>query len=80
VQLSIHGARGNEEKLRPLMPPAELYEGLPDLSYVRNVARMYERMARDIREGTRSAPSFRDAVALHEVIDRIQRSGGAMRT
>jgi len=40
--------------------------GLPDDAAARNVARIYALIARDIRQGTRSAPSFRDAVALHE--------------
>jgi predicted dehydrogenase len=39
-----------------------------------NVARLYARMARDLREGTRSAPSFQDAVAVHRVIAAIERA------
>lgn len=74
VQLSIRGARGNASKLGPLAPPASAYEGWPDNSVARNVARLYALVAKDIRSGTRSAPSFRDAVALHETIDAIERS------
>lgn len=58
----------------PIAPPASAYESWPDSSVARNVARLYALIARDIRSGTRSAPSFRDAVALHEVIDAIDRS------
>jgi hypothetical protein len=39
---------------------------------VGNVARTYARMAADLRQGTRTAPSFDDAVALHEVIAAIE--------
>ena len=74
VQLSIHGANGDMTELAPLTPPASAYEGWPDNSVARNVARLYALIARDIRSGTRSAPSFRDAVALHEVIDTIEQS------
>lgn len=72
VQLLVRGARGDERELRLLMPGPEVYAGLADTSVVRNVAGVYARLADDISTGSRSAPSFRDAVALHEVIDRIE--------
>ena len=74
VQLSIHGGNGDMSELEPLTPPASAYEGWPNNSVARNVARLYALIAQDIRSGTRSAPSFRDAVALHETIDAIERS------
>ena len=39
-----------------------------------NVARIYGRMAHYLREGTRTAPSFEDAVAVHRVIASIERA------
>jgi predicted dehydrogenase len=74
VQLSVRGAKGDASELRPLTPPASAYDGWPDNSVARNVARVYALIAQDIRSGTRSAPSFRDAVALHETVDAIERS------
>ena len=74
AQLSIHGANGDSSELAPLIPPASYYEGLPHNSVARNVAQIYSLLAQDIREGTHSAPNFRDAVALHETIDAIERS------
>lgn len=74
VQLSIRGGNGDTTELRPLTPPTSYYEGWPDTSVARNVARVYALVAQDIRTGTRTAPSFRDAVALHEMIDAIERS------
>ena len=74
VQLSIHGANGDASELTPLIPPASAYEGWPDNSVARNVARIYALIAQDIREGTRTTPSFRDAVALHELVDAIEKS------
>lgn len=74
VQLSIRGANGDTSELAPLTPPASAYDGWPDNSVARNVARVYALIAEDIRSGTRSAPRFRDAVALHETIDAIERS------
>jgi predicted dehydrogenase len=77
VQLSVQGGNGEAAGLRPLMPPAEAYAGWPESSVARNVARIYALVAKDIRQGTRSAPSFRDAVALHETLDAIERSAAA---
>ena len=74
VQLAIRGANGDTCELAPLTPPASVYSGWPDDAIARNVARVYALIAQDIRSGTRSAPSFSDAVALHETIDAIEHS------
>lgn len=74
VQLSIRGDNGDKGEVAQLTPPASAYDGWPDSSVARNVARLYALIAQDIRSGGRSAPSFRDAVALHETIDAIERS------
>jgi predicted dehydrogenase len=74
VQLSIRGANGDTSELAPLTPPALAYNGWPDNSVARNVACLNALVAQDIRSGTRSASSFRDAVALHETIEAIERS------
>ena len=39
-----------------------------------NVARIYARMGRDLRDGTHTARSFEDAVAVHRVIAAIERA------
>ena len=72
VQLSLKGARGEEKTLRPLKVPAPYRAGWPEDVEPGNVARLYARMARDLREGTRSAPSFEDAVAVHRIIAAIE--------
>ena len=74
VQLSIKGARGEEKKFRPLEVPASYRAGWPQDVEPGNVARVYARMALDLRDGTRTAPSFEDAVALHRVIAAIERA------
>ncbi|MDX6462044.1 MAG: hypothetical protein QOE55_5741, partial [Acidobacteriaceae bacterium] len=48
--------------------------GWPEDMAPGNVARIYGRMAHDLREGTRTAPSFEDAVAVHRVITSIERA------
>ena len=74
VQLSLKGARGDEKVFRPLEVPASYRSGWPEDVEPGNVARLYATMARDLREGTRTAPSFEDAVALHRVIMAIERA------
>jgi len=73
IQLSIRGAKG-DEAMHELTPPSSVYSGWPEAAASRNVARIYARLASDIRQGTRTAPSFDDAVCLHELVDAIERS------
>ena len=73
VQLSIKGAHGDDAELKPLTPPAEMYAGLPEDVIPRNVAGVYALVAKDIRANTRTAPSFDDAVELHELLDAIEK-------
>ncbi|OYC99546.1 hypothetical protein [Rhizobium sp. N324] len=74
VQLSLMGGRGEEKTFRPLEIPASYRVGWPQDVEPGNVARLYARMARDLRDGTRTAPSFEDAVAVHRVIAAIERA------
>lgn len=79
VQLTLAGARGGEKALQPIEVPASLYADLPDHVFARNVACVYARMAADIRDGTRTAPNFDNAVTLHRVIEAVERSSEAGR-
>jgi predicted dehydrogenase len=72
VQLSLKGARGEEQTFRSLEVPASYRAGWPEDAEPGNVARLYARMARDLREGTHTAPSFEDAVAVHRIIAAIE--------
>jgi len=77
VPLTIRGARGEEKELKTLLPPASMFEGLPESPVVRNVVEIYKRLALDIRHGTRTAPTFNDALTLGELLDDIEHSAGA---
>lgn len=74
VQLSLTGARGEDKTFRPLEVPASYRFGWPEDVEPGNVARLYASMARDLRDGTRTAPSFEDAVALHRIIVAIEKA------
>ncbi|UWN49636.1 hypothetical protein ASALC70_01849 [Alcanivorax sp. ALC70] len=53
------------------LPPAT---APPYTAAARNVAGVYARLYQDITQGSRTAPSFDDAVAVHELMDAIERS------
>jgi predicted dehydrogenase len=74
VQLSLSGAQGEEKAFRPLEAPASYRSGWPEEVEPGNVARLYARMAKDLREGTHTAPSFEDAVEVHRTIAAIERA------
>jgi predicted dehydrogenase len=74
VQLSLSGGRGDEREMRPLEPPTALREGWPGDPVVGNVARIYARLAADLRDGGRTAPTFDDAVASHRLIAAIEQA------
>lgn len=77
VQLSLTGARGTDKAFRPVEIPASYRSGFPGDVVPGNVARLYARMARDLREGTSTAPSFADAVTLHRVIAAIEEAAAS---
>jgi predicted dehydrogenase len=72
--LTIRGAQGKDKELRTLSIPNELYEGLPDDPVITNVALVYKRVAADIRNKTKTAPSFEDAVVLGQLLNDIEQS------
>jgi len=72
VQLLLEGGRGDERTLYPLEVPAADRAGWPADVIPGNVARMYGRMATDLDKGTRTAPSFDDAVELHRLIAAME--------
>ena len=72
VPLAIYGASGNDRTLQPIAIPddeVDLEDRVPG-----NVARIYRRLALDLHQGTRTAPSFDDAVALHRVLSAIEQA------
>ena len=72
VQLSLAGARGDDREPKPIEVPAELRPGWPENVVPGNVARAYARTAADLRDDTRTAPTFDDAVAVHRTIAAIE--------
>lgn len=78
----LSGAFGEEAGLHPLTVPehyrwvaepgevaSALWRGMP--ASERDVGHLYAALARDLREGTSTAPSFADALRLHRLVDAI---------
>jgi hypothetical protein len=72
--LRVEGGRRGEDGFRELEIPSSFYFGLEDAVAARNVAGVYRLMAHDLRHGTRTPPSFDDAVALHKTLSAIEES------
>ncbi len=72
--LTLEAARTGDKALSVVSLPAQNGTGLPEAASVGNVARMYGRLAHDLRSGSQTAPTFADAVGLHRIIDLIEQS------
>jgi predicted dehydrogenase len=69
----IEGARGDGQPLAVLTIPAE-YEWLPAStlgSSVLELANLYAAHARDVATGSSLAPTFEDAITMHELMEQI---------
>ena len=73
-RLSLYGVQDGETAFRSLEIPTSYRSGWPEDPVPGNVARLYARMAEDLRTGARIAPSFDDAVAVHRVIAAIEKA------
>lgn len=72
--LRIEAGRKGEDGYHELKVPQSYYFGLEDAVTARNVAGIYRLMAYDLRLGTRTAPDFNDALALHKILHAIEQS------
>ena len=72
LPLALRGGRGDDRELHPIDVPRSYTSDWPEDSVSGNVARVYARMAADLRNGTRMAPSFDDAVGLHRLIAAVE--------
>lgn len=69
-------SRGDAQQLTGLAIPAE-YEWLPPTKLgasVLELANLYAAHARDVKTGSTLAPTFADAVRMHELIEQIVES------
>jgi predicted dehydrogenase len=72
VQLSVKGIQDGEKAFRSLDIPNSYRSGWPTRPEPANVARVYAMMAQDLINGTHTAPTFDDAIAVHRIIEAIE--------
>lgn len=77
AHLTLKGGRGGDKDMKPLDIPASYREGEAENPVVGNIARVYRRIATDLRSGSRTAPTFDDAVEVHKIIDAIEKSAAS---
>jgi predicted dehydrogenase len=75
----IEGAQGDSQPLK-VLPVPEIYNWLPHSELGGSqleLANLYAAYARDVQDGTRLAPTFADALAMHRLIDSIELSNAS---
>lgn len=73
--LSLFGAQGDARVLAPIaIEPRHRWVPADLAGPAVNVAQLYARFAADLRDGTRTAPDFAEAVTRHRLIAAIERS------
>lgn len=72
--LTLMGANGAQKELELIDVPRNPLTGPQATSRSENVAQVYSRLADDLRDGTRSAPTFDDGVRLHSLLAAIEES------
>jgi predicted dehydrogenase len=71
-ELTLSGAHGDDEGLASLEVPARYRRAHSSLSNrAANVAESYVRVEEDLRTGSRTAPSFDDAVTRHRMVHAV---------
>jgi len=76
----VKGAAGDEPTLSELPIPQAYQFPQPLTAPVNNVVAMYQLIAADLKTGSRTAPTFADALRTHELLAAIERSAQEGRT
>ncbi len=71
---SIQGGQDDDATVHELPLPPQYRNQAGADGMAANVAANYALLAADLRNGTHHAPSFADALALHQLVDAIERS------
>jgi predicted dehydrogenase len=72
-EMTVRGGKGGQASLELLQVPQQYRSSPPQIpGPSTNVAQAYARFARDYRQGTRSCPTFDDAVTRHRMLNAIE--------
>jgi predicted dehydrogenase len=75
--LELSGAGAKDEAMRKLTVPEAYYHTALRSGFAVNVAEVYARLARDIRDGTATCPDFNHGVRRHRMIAAIERAAAS---
>lgn len=70
--LTLAGARGEATDLAEIATPDAFCDGIAGAAMPGNVIRNYKRMARDIRNGSKTSTSFADAEQVHILLEAVE--------
>jgi len=73
VKLALAGGRGEDSGVAPLPVPPSRFDEAPFEAAI-NVALLYEALATDLRDDTHRAPSFDDALRIHQLVAAVETS------
>nr|WP_217895247.1 Gfo/Idh/MocA family oxidoreductase [Sphingomonas sp. CDS-1] len=79
LELAISGGQGEQATITPMPIPPSYRATLGLDSYAQNVGQLYQAMASDLHNGTRSAPTFAEAVRTHQLIAAIEKASSSGR-
>ncbi|MET7439588.1 Gfo/Idh/MocA family protein [Streptomyces sp. NPDC005496] len=76
TDLTVEAGFGEDATVAPLEIPAEYTSDIPPglAGPSRNVAALYTKLARDLRDGTHTVPDFTYALRRHRFLDAVERS------
>jgi predicted dehydrogenase len=74
AKLALFGGKGSEANCRALEIPESYRNAVAGMQspFASNTTLLYDAIARDLRDGTQTTPSFSDAVRLHQFLDRLE--------
>ncbi len=74
AEFTLFGTQAQDTALQKIDVPQALYANKPEHVVPRNVAGIYAMVANDLKNGTKTAPTFEDAVQLHSLLDAIEKT------
>jgi predicted dehydrogenase len=79
MELTLAGGRGTDTTVAEIRVPERYYGPTTDAlaGPPRNVALLYDQLARDLRENTHVVPDFAHALTRHHLIDDVERASNS---
>jgi predicted dehydrogenase len=74
-ETKVQGAQGEDAAVQDIKIPQKYVTANPDIGIMATaVSNNYALLAADLKSGTKTAPTFTDAVILHRLINAVEQS------